>query len=116
VKGTALFARRGRSLRWDDGYQHSTTFTASPPSDVLPISGPLAMHWAMFERDCWKREMRAVGLPEDCAAYERQWRWPARLRTLRAAFLAAKPLRHLVVDDFFLPQTLRQAYDKVPWR
>ena len=61
-----------------------------------------------------KPEMRAVGLPEDCAAYERQWRWPAKLDTLRAAFLAAKPFPHLVVDDFFNPQILRQAYSDIP--
>ena len=67
--------------------------------------------------------MHAVVPPEDCVSSERQWRWPAKLDTLRAAFLAAKPFPYLVVDDLFLPQTLYPAYgdispptSKVPWR
>ena len=42
------------------------------------------------------------------------WRWPAEPETLRAAFQAAAPFSHLVIDDFLEPDALRRAYRDIP--
>ena len=58
--------------------------------------------------------MRAVARPETYEAGGRPWRWPDGFERLREKFLSAEPFPHLVIDDFFDPVALGQAYHDIP--
>jgi hypothetical protein len=58
--------------------------------------------------------MPLVGPAEYRNASDRSWRWPGNFDALRETFLSAGPFPHLVIDDFFDPETLRQAYRDIP--